>query len=257
MAVAQKFKIPDGNGNLISFPIQDQENRRSRRNISSDLTNLSTAVAERNLTKYGYAIGDYFDGPSGYEYTLGDQDTFSGIGKYNAKTYAVINEPHLSIVVNTKQLVQWTTSNSTSGGYVASNLHTYLVNTVLPNVKSDFTTLFGDWSSHLISHQKLYRNGETKWEWAWSADQYISALTSVQFHGAAICDMDGTDTGEGNKPLEVFQKFFYPEILGNQNNWMRSISSAGYPCYASRDGAAAGNFGASNSYGAVGLIIMK
>ena len=257
MSVARMFKIPDGDGNLVSFPIQDQENRRSRRDITSDLANLSAAVTERNLTKYGYSIGDYFTGPSGYEYTLGDQDTFSGIGKYNEKTYAVIHEPHLSIVVNTKQKVQWNTTNVTDTGYVGSNLHSYLVNTVLPNVKNDFATLFGNWVNHLISHSKLYRTNNNKWGWGWSNDQYISALTSVQFHGSPICDMDGTDTGEGNKPLEVFQKFFYPEILGNQNNWLRSVSAAGYPCNAATNGAAAGDNGASDSYWAVGLIIFK
>ena len=69
--------------------------------------------------------------------------------------------------------------------------------------------------------------------------------------------MNWYHTGEGNKPLEVFQKFFYPEILGNQNNWLRSIASASCPCAADYDGYASGVNGASNSHGAVGLILFK
>ena len=249
MANARNIKIPDGNGGILRYTIKDNGNRRVRKNITSNLGNLSVAVAEQDLGKYGYAIGDYFDGPSGYLYTLADPDTF--YGGYNA--YSVIGTHHITIVVDTNQNVQWNTSNDTSTGYVGSNIHTYLSGTVLNNVKSDFNSLFGSWSSHLIAHHKLYSTGTANW--GWSADQYISALTSVQLHGAAICDMNFYHTGEGNKPLEVFQKFFYPEILGNQNNWLRSVASASCPAYADNSGHAGGSYGASYSYGAVGLII--
>ena len=247
----KKFKIPDGNGNLVPYIIQDKANGRARRDITSDLANLPAAVAAQDLTKYGYAIGDYFDGASGYRYTLADPNTFHG--DYTA--YAVLATNHITIVVDTNQNVQWNTSNDTSTGYVGSNLHTYMTGTVLNNVKSDFKTLFGGSTGleHLLSHQKLYSTNTGSW--SWSADQYISALTSVQLHGAAICDMNFYHTGEGNKPLEVFQKFFYPEILGNQNNWLRSVASASCPCVAADSGYAYGDGGASLSRGAVGLII--
>src|SRR5574344_1568438 len=48
----------------------DNNTRRTRRNITSDLANLTTAIAEQNLEKYGYAIGDYFVGASEYYYYL-------------------------------------------------------------------------------------------------------------------------------------------------------------------------------------------
>lgn len=246
---ARIFKIPDQNGNLLQFQIKDNENRRKRRNIVNDLANLPQAVAEQDLGKYGYAIGDWFKGASGYDYILADLNTY--YGGYNA--YAVIDTPHISIVVNTHQNVQWNTSNSTTTGYVGSNLHTYMTGTVLNNVKSDFDALFGSWSSHLLSHQKLYSNSNSGW--AWTTGQYISALTSVQIHGADICDMNFYHTGEGNKPLEVFQKFFYPEILGNQAEWLRSVASASCPAHANNTGLALGYYDASSSYGAVGLII--
>lgn len=249
MPIARKFKIPDGNGGLLSYPIHDSDNRMARRNITTDLDNLAAAVAEQDLGKYGYSIGDYFNGPSGYVYTLADLNTF--YGGYNA--YGVVATKHITIVVDTNQNVQWNTSNDTSTGYVGSNLHTYMTGTVLPTVKSDFNSLFGGWSGHLLPHQKLYSTGTQSW--GWSADQYISALTSVQIHGAAICDMNFYHTGEGNKPLEVFQKFFYPEILGNQNTWLRSVASASCPAGAYDRGNTYGGYVASTSFGAVGLII--
>lgn len=222
---------------------------RARRNISSDLSNLVTAVAEQNLKKYGYAIGDYFIGPSGYKYILADLDTF--YGGYNNS--AVLGTHHITLVVDTDQNVKWNSSDSTTTGYAGSNLHSYMVNTVLPNVKTDVSSLFGAWADHLLSHQKLYSTNTSAW--AWSSDQYISALTSVQFHGSPIGDMNFYQTGEGNKPLEVFQKFFYPEIFGNYTVWLRSVVSASCPCLAGARGQADGATAASNSLGAVGLII--
>ena len=251
MANVRKLKIPDGNGNLISYTVQEGQSRRQRRNISTDLANLATAVAEQDLTKYNYAIGDYFTGASGYNYILADMDTFYG----GYSSYAVVNTHHIGIVVDTNQNVQWNTSNDTTTGYVGSNLHTYLTGTVLNNIKSDFIALFGGSTGleHLLSHQKLYSTNTAAW--AWSSGQYISALTSVQWHGAAICDMNFYHTGEGDKPLELFQKFFYPEIMGNQNNWLRSVASASCPANADNVGTAYGNADASYSNGAVGLIL--
>lgn len=251
MQNVRMFKIPDGQGGVNAHMVEETLNHRTRRNITDDLANLSTAVAEKNLKKYGYDIGDYFNGPSGYQYILADRDTF--YGGYNS--YSVLNTHHIGIVVNTKQNVQWNTSNTTATGYAGSNYHSYMVNTVLPNVKSDFKALFGGSTGleHLLSHQKLYSTAVDNW--AWSADQYISALTSVQLHGSPVCDMNFYHTGEGNKPLEVFQKYFYPEILGNQANWERSVASASCPCHATDNGAANGRTVASNSIGAVGLIL--
>ena len=249
MPNAKKLKIPDGNGNLVSYPIKDPENRRAPRDITSDLSNLSTAIAAQDLGLYGYAIGDYFTGASGYKYTLADRDTFYG----GYSSYSVLNTHHITIVVDTKTNVKWNDTASTATGYVGSNLHSYLVNTALPNIKSDLNTLFGSWSSHLLSHSKLYSTGTEAW--SWSSEQYISALTSVQQHGAAICDMNFYHTGEGNKPLEVFQKFFYPQIYGNHSTWLRSVASASCPAGADSYGYADGGSGATYESGAVGLII--
>ena len=254
MADARTIKIPDSNGNLVSYPIKDVRNKRTRRNITNDLANLPTAIAEQNLQKYGYDVGDYFIGPN-YEYILADENTFKG----STASYANVGDNHVTIVVRTGANCEWNdkvnNADTTATGYSGSKLHTYMVNTVLPNVKSDITALFGDWSAHLIKHSKLLSNGTAGW--AWSNDQYISALTSVQIHGSPICDMNFYHTGEGNKPLRVFQKYFFSEIFRNINVWLRSVASASCPCQADARGHALGHSGASYSFGVVGLIIFK
>lgn len=258
MANARQFKIPDGNGGFNSYPIEDVRDKRTRRDISSDLANLTTAIAEQNLEKYGYKIGDYFDGPTKhgdykYRYILADMNTFNG--GYNLR--AVINTNHITIVVDTGVDQKWhSTANDTTDGYVNSNLHSYLVNTVLPNVRSDIIALFGE--DRLLTHSKLFSTGNSAW--AWSDGVAISALTSVQIHGSPVCDMNFYHTGEGCKLLEVFQKYSYANILGKnrstgyQDTWLRSVASASCPCFATYDGLANGYGGASASRGVVGLI---
>jgi hypothetical protein len=68
--------------------------------------------------------------------------------------------------------------------------------------------------------------------------------------------IDGYQTGEAWKHLELFKKFSYMEILGRIWFWLRSIQSASLACYADAAGHA-GNGSASSSRGVVGLIQFK
>ena len=220
--------------------------RRTRRNITSDLTNLCTAISEQKLEKYGYAIGDYFVGASGYYYYLADMDTYYG----GYSSYSVISTHHCGIVVDSKATSAWLSSGSATN-YSSSTLHAYLTDTVLANVKTDLTALFGDWSSHLLSHQILNNSIGT---WAWLANQYISAMTEVQFYCSPIWSADGFQQGEGCKPLEIFQKFKYNEIYGNISVWLRSLCSASGACSGAGYGVAAYG-GLSTTGRASGLIL--
>jgi hypothetical protein len=227
--------------------------RRTRRNITTDLTNLPTAVAEQNLEKYGYTIGDYFIGNSGYTYFLADMNTFRGA----QNSYAVINQNHISIVVKTGTNSKWNETNDTSTGYSGSVLHSYLSSAVLYNIKSDMIALFGGSTGleHLLSHQLLWTTATSAWDWSATA-QYISALTEPQVYGTNVWAIDGYQTGEAWKHLELFKKFSYMEILGWIWFWLRSIQSASLACRAGRNGDA--NLGsASDSGGVVGFIQFK
>ena len=227
----------------------NNKTRRTRNNITSNLGNLAKAAAEQDLEKYGYSIGDYFTGASGYTYHLADMDPY--YGGYN--NYAVVSTHHIGIVVDTKASSAWL-SSGTASSYSASTLHTYLKGTALTNIKSDFTTLFGS-SSHLLAHTEL-DNGPGGWGTTWTglASTQICALSEVQVYGSRIFGMDGYQSGTACKCLEIFRKFRFNEILGNKWWWLRSLSSSSYACIASSLGLAT-IYGLSTSIGVVGLIL--
>ena len=224
--------------------------RRTRRNITSDLANLTTAIAEQNLEKYGYAIGDYFVGASGYYYYLADMNT--NYGGYN--NLAVVNTKHCGIVVDTKSTCQWL-SKGTVTNYSSSTLHSFLTNTALPNIKSDIATLFGDWESHLLKRTEL-DNAIGGWGTTWEGlkDCLICAMTEVQMYGSRVFGADGHQTGTGYKALELFRKYRFNEIYGNTSIWLKSLISASYACAAYAAGRA-NTSSVSDSLRASGLIL--
>ena len=222
-----------------------------RRNITDDLDDLFDAISEQNLTKYGYGVGDYFVGASGYTYILDSLNLY----KSSESHYAVTSTDHISIVVDTGQISAWLSSGSITG-YSTSTLHTYLKGTVLTNIKSDFTALFGSWSDHLIATDKLYN---TLSSFAWSSSdtktEYITALTEAQVYGCPVFSANDYQQGEGYTQLQLFRRYTFTEIFGYDWFWLRSIYSASYACYAGADGRA-NYFGATVKGAAVGLILV-
>lgn len=239
-------------GKALNDAISDISNysRRTRKNITNNLANLSTAIAEQNLEKYGYTIGDYFVGASGYTYHLADMDC--NYGGYNS--YAVVNTHHCGVVVDTKATSKWADSVT---NYSDSILHSYLSGTVLNNIKSDFNALFGGWSNHLIARTEL-DNSVGGWGTIWTglANCLICAMTEVQVYGSRVFGCDGFQTGTGSKPLELFMKYRFNEIYGNTWIWLKSLYSASDACYASDYGYATNN-SVSYSASVSGLILFK
>ena len=223
---------------------------RSRRNITNDLANLPTAIAEQNLEKYGYKIGDYFIGPSGYQYNLADMDSY--YGGYNS--YAVVGTHHCGIVVDTKSTCQWL-SKDTATSYSTSALHAFLKGTVLNNIKSDMIALFGGTTGleHLLPHTEL-DNGPEGWgTWNGLANTYICALSESQVYGN-VWSANGYQTGAANKKLELFSKYRFNEIFGNISIHLRSLKSASDHCIISNEGIAR-TWGLTDPWRACGLIL--
>ena len=251
-----KIKENADNVSTLATEVDEIDNRvnnntrRTRRNITSDLANLTTAIAEQNLAKYGYAIGDYFVGASGYYYYLADMNT--NYGGYN--NLAVVNTKHCGIVVDTKSNCQWL-SEGTVKNYSSSTLHSFLTNTALPNIKSDIATLFGDWESHLLKRTEL-DNAVGGWGTAWGGlkDCLICAMTEVQMHGSRVFGADGYQTGTGSKALELFRKYRFNEIYGNTSVWLKSLISTSHTSSANDNGNASIS-PVSHSYRASGLIL--
>jgi hypothetical protein len=225
----------------------------TRNDITSRLSNLSTAVSEQNLAKYGYKIGDYFTGASGYTYILADYNTFKG-----TITPYCLRQNHLGIVVDTHKTSQWHTENASSVGYNGSTLHTFLKGTVMDNIKSDFKILFGGSTGleHLLSHSKLLTTALANWEW--QTGQYISALTCTQIDAGSQWTANGYQEGEASKSLELFRKYKWTEIFSDEYPWLRNLSNYGtggsYACGAYRSGELNGSGSVTGSRFAVGLI---
>jgi len=210
------------------------------------LANLISAVADQNLAKYGIKVGDYYTGASGYTYVV------AGLNPLKGTTHYTITNNHCGLIVCTHTTHAWNASGNTStgadnrgAGYANSDLHYYLVNTVLPKVKSDLG------ESHLYAHQKLLSNAvNTTWYnrfgtntggtsgWSWYSNQYISALTEHQVYGGIAWSSSGHDTGEADQQLEVFKEFKHTDIFGNEYVWLRDVASASYACRATDGGFA-------------------
>lgn len=227
----------------------DDHIRRTRRNITNDLTNLTAAISEQNLEKYGYAIGDYFVGASTYKYILADMDTYYG----GYDSYAVLSTHHIALVVDTGTTSKWHTGDASSVGYKGCTLHTYLKGTVFNNIKTDLSALFTDWSAHLLKHQKLFTTALNNW--GWETDAYISALTESEVYGHREWSANSYQEGEAVKPLSLFQKYRFNQIFGENNHvWLRNMQAAAVACYA-YDGGFASDRSVADGFAAVGLIL--
>jgi len=233
-ATADNLATLNASGNLVDSGIGKDKiillSDHTPRDITNDLSRLTTAVSEQNLEKYGYKIGDYFMGTSqasnNFRYWLADMDTFYG----GYDQYAVESVHHIGIVVDTMQSSQWyTSSDITDVGYNQSTLHSYLSGSALDIIKADMIALFGGSTGleHLLGHTKLWNK---LGNWYWSDEnthsQYIAALTECQLAGAKIWSADKYQQGEGHKQLNLFAKYSFNQIFGWTWIWLRSIASS-------------------------------
>lgn len=252
--------------------------RRVRKNITSEIqkdngARLIAAIAEQDLAKYGFAIGDYFESPTTrtlkqqssnastetntsvkLRYHLADMNTYYG----GYSSYSVVSTPHIGIVVDTMVTRQWHTGDASSVGYNGSTLQAFLQGTstgqVMTAIKADMIALFGGSTGleHLLSHQKLFTN--TFANWAWQADKYISALTESEISGHTEWSGNIYQEGEAVKPLELFRKFRWNEIFGNAWIWLRNLYTASSACRANGTGTLGSN-GVTAAGLAAGLIL--
>lgn len=233
------------------------------RKTDFDLAVLKQAVAENNLEKYGLKPGDQKT-INGHTYVIAGLNPMKGtVTPYRVAT----NHVGLIVIPHTTQA--WNVSGNTStgadgrgAGYLNSDLHYYLKNTVLPMCNADLG------ADNLISHNKLLSNavntnGYNKFGeatgcssgWAWE-DTKICALSEVQVYGAAIWSSSGYDTGEACRQLDVFQKYSHTEIFGGEYPWLRDVVSASDAAFADYSGNSSYS-AASYAYYVAALILFK
>lgn len=216
------------------------------RKTDFDLAVLKQAVAEGNLEKYGLKPGDQKT-INGHTYVIAGLNPMKG----TTTPYRVTTN-HVGLIVIPHTTQAWNASGNTytgadgrGAGYLNSDLHYYLKNTLLPLVNTDLG------SENLYGHSKLLsnavnQNGINKFGeatgcasgWTWEADCKICALSEVQVYGAAIWSSSGYDTGEACRQLDVFQKYSHTEIFGGEYPWLRDVVSASYAAFAYDNGFA-------------------
>ena len=229
-----------------------------------DLAVLKQAVADQNLEKYGLKVGDYKT-INGHDYVIAGLNPMKG-----PSTPYRVNVNHVGLIVIPHTTQAWNASGNTytgadsrGAGYANSDLHYYLVNTLLPLVKTDLG------AANLLAHSKLLsnavnQNGINRYGeatgcssgWGWVADQYISALSEVQVYGSVIWSSSGFDTGEACRQLDVFRHFNHTEIFGGEYPWLRDVVSASHAAFATNNGCASYD-PASHAFSVAALILFN
>jgi hypothetical protein len=267
-AAGRRICLLDANGNPIgSDTIENVAavvNRRTRLTDFSMAT-LQQAVADQNLEKYGLRVGDQKT-INGRTYVIAGLNPMKG-----TSTPYRLTQNHVGLIVIPHTTQKWNESGNTytgaggrGAGYANSDLHYYLVNTLLPLVQSDLGSgnllAHSKWLSSSVNTSAANRfggaaagasNGAT-----WVTNQYISALSEVQVYGATVWSSSGYDTGEACRQLDVFRHFNHTEIFGGEYPWLRDVVSASYAASAHYAGTAY-YFTASAAIHVAALILFK
>ena len=231
-----------------------------------DLSVLQQAVAAQNLEKYGLKVGDYKT-INGRDYVIAGLNPMKG-----TTTPYRLTENHVGLIVIPHTTQAWNVSGNTStgangrgAGYMNSDLHYYLKNTLLPLVETDLG------ASNLLGHSKLLTNAVNTTAvnrlandsnkgassgWDWEANCKICALSEVQVYGATVWSSSGHDTGEACRQLDVFRVYNHTEIFGGEYPWLRDVVSASYAAYADRSGLARYHAASDASFVAA-LVLFK
>ena len=226
-----------------------------------DLNVLKQAVADQNLEKYGLKVGDQKT-INGHTYVIAGLNCMKGTNSYRATA----NHVGLIVIPHTTQA--WNASGKTNegadgrgAGYLNSDLHYYLENTLLPLVETDLG------ASSLIGHAKLLTNavnttGINRYgsatgcssSWTWEQNCKICALSEVQIYGSIVWSSSGFDTGEACRQLDVFRVYNHTEIFGGEYPWLRDVVSSSNAAYADNGGNAY-NVTASHAINVAALIL--
>ena len=237
---------------------------RHTRLTDFDLNTLKQAVADQNLEKYGLKVGDQKT-INGHTYVIAGLNPMKG-----ASTPYRLTINHVGLIVIPHTTQKWNESGNTytgadgrGAGYLNSDLHYYLKNTLLPLVETDLG------AANLLGHSKLLtnavnQNGYNRYGeatgcssgWTWEASCKICALSEVQVYGSTVWSSSGYDTGEACRQLDVFRHYNHTEIFGGEYPWLRDVVSASNAAGASGDGLAY-NSTASYAYYVAALILFN
>lgn len=263
--------------------------RKEPKDITSYVTDGS--IYKRLNGTDGYSlyedlyVGDYFqmsraisayNQNSQYQATGTDYVTIAGIDWYMRDGDADLNYHHLVMVpgkgFDTSGAQHFgrsrmNSSNDTTGGYVASEMHTTTIGAVASSGSTASTAtinqqLYAEFGSHLKTTKELLSNamdssrynrfgqasGATS-GWAWTACQAV-LMSEIEVYGSIVFSSSGQDSGNACRQLPLFA---HSKVAQNNRSawyWLKDIASAAYFCNCSDSGTA--NYGsASNANGYV------
>ena len=222
-------------------------------------------------------IGDYFKMsrpitcPNSANNTVGSQYvtiiSFNGLKRNGDQD---LNYNHMVCVpgagfggTNHFGIHQMNATNSTVGGYKASEMNTAVLGAVVSagSTASGATInqqLYAEFGSHLKTTRELVSNSinatgynrfgtnngcSNNWEWI-SAQSIL--MSEVEVYGSIVWSSSGWDTGNANHQFELFANS--KEAINNRSSWywLKDIASATDFCHCNSNGAA-GCSGASDA----------
>ena len=229
-------------------------------------TFTSTAELETFLSNHEIAtgnftdlyLGDYFtiqDGTYKANWMIAGFDTEFYKGRLidGSSDVPWINQHHITLIPRIPLFnAQMNSTNTTSGGYKGSAMHT----STLPTVVSNLQTVLG---THLLKRYALLSSavdttrsnmygtaGGASSSWAWT-EVYATLPSEVQIYGSTIWSSSGYDTGEACMKLPVFN-FINHIQFSRWHFWLRGVASSSDFCDANSHGYA-NTWDASSSSG--------
>ena len=218
-------------------------------------------------------VGDYikmsraisaYERTGQYQETGSDYVTIAGIDTLMGNGDTAVDYHHLVMVPGkgfggTQHFgrSRMNSSNSTTGGYVGSEMHTTTIGAVASSGSTAANAtinqqLYAEFGSHLKTTKELLSNsmnasGYNKFgtnsgcsnNWAWTSCQAV-LMSEVECYGAAICSSSLYDTGNAAAQLPLF--VHSKEARNNRSAyyWLKDVASATYFCLC-------GNYGYAHS----------
>lgn len=182
-------------------------------------------------------LGDYVtiqDGTYNKAWEIAAFDQY--LNKYAFTTHHIVLMPKSNLTTS-----YMNSSNTTSGGYAGSYMHT----TVIPTVITNLTTVLGN---HLLTRKATLSTsvgtslasmsgagvlGASN-DSAWS-DVKACLASEVEIYGSMVCSSSFYDVGEACEKLPIFN--FKGHSYTPEHFWLRAVTSSTSFCFASDSGA--------------------
>ena len=234
------------------------------KNLTNVYTNAQLSAMVQDGTFKDIYIGDYIEktittslgGTEKVRLVFAGFDTFLHNGATEVTSHHAVMVPENCFGATT----QMNATNATTGGYVASAMHT----TVLPVY---YAALNGVLDNHILTHSRLLTKsisttgtasaGAGLVGYANSLDWYnvnLCLMSEIMLYGSTVCSSSFYDTGDANMQLPLFRPDPGKKVakLGQGGTryafWLCAVASSAYFASCNSDGNA-GYSGASGSVG--------